>query len=574
MSKICYVLFFLFFVGQLRAQEAANTVRDIKIVSSVAPDASSLKSLVASITKGLNNNDEKAIAIYNYLIFNNYHFAYPVEKDGIAVLKELNVYGWSLCGGLHTLQGALWREMGWDWRYTGWSNPGHTTIEAFYDGKWHYLDVFLKFYAWMPDAAAPGGRTIASQEDIKKNPNIVKDQFVFDSEKEVYYQKDNGYKIINGKANWRAPVFLSCKDNTEGVLKGTSNWSAKGSPTSWSGIKFDEDGYSTDINLAKGFSLDLLWNRIEGAHWWKADRKVAPQHSCSDRDFRNSAAIGLLIEPYREQNKGQGRSFSSGKLGYKLNVNEKALESFVSVENVRVEGKSIVRIDSNKPGWLVLQLKSPYVMSLGSARANDLVDAEISVDEGKTFSAVSLADFSKNIGGAYSCYLKIPVIKELKELDVEIIVQHNCRALPYLAPGENKINVSLLDPSDLKDNSLVITYIFQVGKKSRSFDQYVESDKEIAKSISSEWGPEVYFVQKILKTSDFKNGSFSFDIDIATKKGKYPAYPRMISLKREIVGPGEKPQLLPKDAILFDGSEGEMVSLPYPFHLDLDSLNK
>ena len=39
-------------------------------------------------------------------------------------MKLINVYGWSLCGGLHTVQAALWREMGWPWRYNRLVRPG------------------------------------------------------------------------------------------------------------------------------------------------------------------------------------------------------------------------------------------------------------------------------------------------------------------------------------------------------------------------------------------------------------------------------------------------------------------
>ena len=88
------------------------------------------------------------------MLLTHYHQGYPGEKGGLGALKEINVYGWSLCGGLHTVQAALWREIGWPWRFVGWNNPGHTTVEAQYDGRWHYLDVFLRYYTWIPDANA------------------------------------------------------------------------------------------------------------------------------------------------------------------------------------------------------------------------------------------------------------------------------------------------------------------------------------------------------------------------------------------------------------------------------------
>src|SRR5579872_6830545 len=96
---------------------APGLVRGIKVLPDKAPDSTSLKSIVETVTRGCKTNDEKAIAIYNFMRLTHYHRAYPSEPGGIPVLKEINCYGWSLCGGLHAEQSALWREMGWDWRF-------------------------------------------------------------------------------------------------------------------------------------------------------------------------------------------------------------------------------------------------------------------------------------------------------------------------------------------------------------------------------------------------------------------------------------------------------------------------
>lgn len=53
--------------------------------------------------RGCKTNDEKAIAIYNFMRLMHYHCEYPSEPGGITVLKEINCYGWSLCGGLRAL---------------------------------------------------------------------------------------------------------------------------------------------------------------------------------------------------------------------------------------------------------------------------------------------------------------------------------------------------------------------------------------------------------------------------------------------------------------------------------------
>src|SRR6478736_6703714 len=177
-----------------KEDKPAAVVKAISVLPDKAPDCSSLKAIARSVTRHCKTNDEKAIAIYNFMRLTHYHRAYPEESGGLPVLKEINCYGWSLCGGLHAEQSALWRELGWKWRFVGW--PGHTTVEAFYDGRWHYLDVFLKFYAWMPAPNQPGGRTIAGQDDLAANPReLLLDAFVLDQSRRVMYAKGNAFKL-------------------------------------------------------------------------------------------------------------------------------------------------------------------------------------------------------------------------------------------------------------------------------------------------------------------------------------------------------------------------------------------
>ena len=188
-------------------------VAHIKVLPDQAPDCTSLKSIAQSVTRGCMNNDQKAVAIYNFMQLSHYHRQYPSEPAGVPVLKEINTYGWSLCGGLHAEQSALWRELGWDWRFVGWN--GHTTVEAKYDGRWHYLDVFLKFYAWMPDGS--GGRTLAGEDDLNANPQaLILDAFALDPARRCVYRKDYPFVVNDGKASWRAPSFLACGDTIRG----------------------------------------------------------------------------------------------------------------------------------------------------------------------------------------------------------------------------------------------------------------------------------------------------------------------------------------------------------------------
>ena len=130
-----------------------------------APDCSSLKSIVDTVTRGCKTNDAKAIAIYNFMLLSHYHCPRPARTAGFPRSRTSTCYGWATCGARTSVQSALWR--GWAGTGASSSGPGHTTVEAVYDGRRHYFDAFLKFYTWMPDGK--GGQTVAGEEDILKN---------------------------------------------------------------------------------------------------------------------------------------------------------------------------------------------------------------------------------------------------------------------------------------------------------------------------------------------------------------------------------------------------------------------
>ncbi|MHC4179943.1 MAG: transglutaminase domain-containing protein, partial [Planctomycetota bacterium] len=101
------------------APALGQPLEQIKVVNHRAPDCSSLKSIVETVTRGCKTDDQRAIAIYNFCRYDHYHHAYPSEPGGISTLKLVNVYGWGLCGGQHTVMAALWEAAGYKWRYRG-----------------------------------------------------------------------------------------------------------------------------------------------------------------------------------------------------------------------------------------------------------------------------------------------------------------------------------------------------------------------------------------------------------------------------------------------------------------------
>lgn len=534
-------------------------VRQIKILPDQAPDCTTLKSMAESVTRGCRNNDAKAIAIYNFMQLTHYHRAYPSEPAGIPVLKEINCYGWSLCGGLHAEQSALWRELGWDWRFVGWS--GHTTVEAKYDDRWHYLDVFLKFYAWIPDGQ--GGRTLASQDELTADSQtLIRDAFMMDQGRGCVYLKDNPFVMNRNQANWRAPEFLACGDTIADVINGLKTHRNAGRSEGWNAINHATGGYSADVNLAPGFSLMNTWDAIPDAWYW-AGQKSAPAHTCGGhKDTRNNPGYGLVLEPY--VNSKPARSYANGILTFAPDfATASALKSFVQAQNVKWADRALVPAESGQPGVVVLNLASPYILTQAKGEASGADAVEVSVDNGKTFKPVDLSNFSAAVKGQVAALIKVTFKEALKALNIEATVQNNPGALPYLSPGKNVVTVSVADPRSLADNKLVVTYAYRLGARTKSFEQLCDEGKEIARQHNAKWSDAVTCVQKVFTARDLPA---TFEIDCATPKGQYPVYPRMVFLRREVIGPDAQPQPLPAGAVAAKvGPADTLIGLPNPF---------
>jgi hypothetical protein len=534
-------------------------VSRIKVLPDQAPDCTSLKTIAESVTRGCRNNDAKAIAIYNFMQLTHYHRAYPSEPGGLPVLKEIHCYGWSLCGGLHAEQSAIWRELGWDWRFVGWD--GHTTVEARYDDRWHYLDVFLKFYAWMPDGQ--GGRTIAGEADLNHNAQaLIQDVFVFDPGRRCVYMKDNPFVLNGEKANWRAPEFLACGDELSGVISGLKTQRGADRSPGWNAINHASGGYSAEVNLAPGFSLMNTWDPTPDAWFW-AGQKTAPAHTCGGhKDTRNDPGFGLVLEPY--VNSKPARSYGNGILTFAPDFSSDSfLKAFSHVENVKFADNALVPADAGRPAAVVLNLASPYILTKAKGEATGADTVEVSVDGGKTFKPADLKDFSEMVKGRIAALIKVTFNEALKDLRIEALVQNNPGALPYLSPGKNVVSVSVANPEALDKNRLVVTYAYRLGSRAKSFEQLCEEGKEIAKQHNARWSDAVTCVRKVFAASELPT---TFEIDCPTPKGEVPVYPRMMFLRREVIAPGSSPLPLPAGAVVAKVSPGEeLMGLPNPF---------
>ncbi len=535
------------------------TLQDIRVLNDRAPDCSSLKAIVDSVTRGCRNDDQRAIAIYNFCRYAYYHHAYPTEPGGISALKMINVYGWGLCGGQHTVMAALWDAAGYPWRYRGWSSPGHTTVEVQYGGRWHYLDTFLKFYTWMPDPNDPKRRTIAGQEDIRANPDLVSEELVMDHERGVCYQKDNRFAYVGEKVNWTAPAFLVCGDTLDGVLSGVRSSHNAGSPRGWGAIVFDDPDYSTAVNLGPGYALTLNWDK-EPDGWYFRGREQGPYHTCGDKDYRNCPAIGPLIEPYAGLD--PRRTWSNGRLVFRPDLrNDAFLASLARVENALVRGRALQPADPQQPAEIVVEMASPYVVAKAEAQI-DGPDAALAVSrDGEQWQPLAPEKLTEQVRGSYRYLVRITFRKPIRALELTSVVQHNQEALPYLAPGENTITISAANPKALGPNRLLVTYAYCLGWRDRTPEEIYDRGAEIARAHYATWHKQPVVVQKVVDRLPY-----TFQIPIPTPKGKQPVYPRMVFLRREVLAPGQEP--LPVPAAPSEprvGPEETLATLPVPW---------
>lgn len=332
-------------------------------------------------------------------------------------------------------------------------------------------------------------------------------------------------------------------------------------------IKFDNDGYNTDVNLAPGFSLTLTWDRIDGAWYWQG-KTEPPVHGCPpsptslDRDYRNSPVIGPLLEPYVTSG-GNKRSYANGTLLFAPSfANDAFLAGLAGRQNATLTDGALAPAESGKPAWIIVPLQSPYVMTRASGLA-DGAKAELSVDGGKTYKAIDLKDFSEAVKGKYQALVKLTFDRPLKDLKLEAVVQCNRCALPYLAPGKNRITVTAADPKQLGENRLVVTYAYRTGWHEKSFEQIAAKGGKIGGAESATWVDTPTVVQKTFAAKDLPA---TFEIDVPTPKGKHPAYPRMLWLRREVLAPGAKPMAVPEEAVSPKmGPNDTLVSLPNPW---------
>jgi hypothetical protein len=124
-----------------------------------------IKTIALEVTRGCNTDEEKALAIWDYIRLNFNHLDSPGDRECHNPVVAMNVYGYANCGYHSTVFTALCRSIGVPARV--WEVWHHTITEAFYNNAWHMLDSDIGLYYLAED-----NRTIASVEQLWEDQKI------------------------------------------------------------------------------------------------------------------------------------------------------------------------------------------------------------------------------------------------------------------------------------------------------------------------------------------------------------------------------------------------------------------
>jgi hypothetical protein len=110
---------------------------------------------------------------------------------------------------------------------------------------------------------------------------------------------------------------------------------------------------------------------------------------------------------------------------------------------------------------------------------------------------------------------------------------------------------------------LAVTYAYCAGARTKTYEQLCEQGADLAKAHGASWSATPAVVQRIFTAKELPA---IFDIAVPTPKGKQPAYPRMLFVRREVLAPGQKPLPLPDGSAPPAVNAGdELKTLPNPF---------
>jgi hypothetical protein len=123
-------------------------------------------SIVAEVTRGCRTDEEKAMALFNWILMKRFQRS-PRDESATHPVRAMNGYGYGICGHNSYWLKCLCQAAGIRARVQElW---GHTVNEVWFNGAWHLLDANTQAYYLDTD-----NRTLASLATLERNRELFR----------------------------------------------------------------------------------------------------------------------------------------------------------------------------------------------------------------------------------------------------------------------------------------------------------------------------------------------------------------------------------------------------------------
>lgn len=365
-------------------------------------------------TDGKAGDQEKAIALYLWMLTHQWHLASPQEWNVPGETPDTNIwrddmvvydanrarfsYGYGLCGTVHSWNEPYWKALGMQVRRREF--PGHVNSEVRYGGRWHAFDTDMAGIVFGKDGA------VAGYDDIIADPSLVEQThaplpcYPFAWPSDLKSMRKGWEEIARG-GNWHKMY------NSGYVAHPAIVQVRRGETfTRW----FDPDHYG-------GKDKRRFWHHQDNGPFrnWTFANQGTPEHRGAEANCRGNAR------------------YCNGEFVYQPDLTSVAYRDGVVDQSANVVpsmDQPKLRSQDGKPAIVTFEHFSPYVICgdpvddanpmsgtatdglivEGSAVGN--VSVEISVDQGQTWHRLNSVtgnfshDLTEHVKGRYGWQLR------------------------------------------------------------------------------------------------------------------------------------------------------------------------
>ena len=478
------------------AGRAVAEVANVKVTTDTSIDCSSIQSIARDLYRNCKTDEQKAIATWYFVRRVEFHWPHIPTWDSVELI---NSYGIGLCGYQSTAFAQICQAGGIKARTL--HMPGHVLAEAWYDGDWHFFDCQVGWFAQkkVKDADGKEHLTVASHEDIAKDPSIVLDA------------------VKDGRAS---KPFFQCRIND------------KSSDRPESGVNYAQNAKPNGapkpcdtrlvIDLRRGESITRVWGN-EGKSWFDRDAAkgqpgfLSLHHPCTASVIDENDPVNWPYwKPYAVQttNKegklryGPKRLFGNGRMVYEPDLATDAFREGLAKDGlVGIKAKHDVKHGPNlhpaaagAPGSAVFEINCPYVavdawLDISAARKGDkdvvAVFARSEKDKPDAWKEVWRADGKGSLKAdaislkdvawdqhRYFVKIELQAAGDVRDAGLDrirftTVFINNMYALPYLMPGKNTVQLTAGEKADLKHDKLTLTYVWDEQGKEKKLEKRI-----------------------------------------------------------------------------------------------------